>query len=138
MKSLLGQLLGPSVPAMGRLHEPSAPTGPKTPAANLTALRLRARELLEQLQKQAAADAVDRLEALRQLAGKLPSLIEDVKAGGAANAEWQALQKLLGDVQGLLAKKKLNESRLATVWSKAVTLLEAVAQGTGRTESFWK
>jgi Ca-activated chloride channel family protein len=95
------------------------------PVLDLTAYRKRSLELLDHLQKGAAADPGGRLSELGVFAEKLTALVADLKTIGAPKALYRPLEKLLVQIQALLAKENPFASKIAKLWLKAEEVLRA-------------
>jgi Ca-activated chloride channel family protein len=117
---------------------PAVPPPPPLAALDLSAYRRRAQELLEDLRKQAGADAATRLAALGTLAGKLEALIEDLRSVRAEAADLQPLEELLRNLRAFLGGPQPGKAEFVAVRDAAEKVLVAFAGPVGRREGFWK
>jgi Ca-activated chloride channel family protein len=101
----------------------------------LAPYRCRAREMLEALQSHAAGSAAERVTVLMELAVQLAALVRDLKSTGLAEDERKPLEKLLGDVQRLLAQGRVKEAKLSRLWSQAEEVLQRFVGTVGQVEN---
>jgi Ca-activated chloride channel family protein len=132
-RGLLNRLFGGTAP-QAPLPAPSPPAD-----VDLSAYRRRAQELLEELEKQIAADVPSRLVVLGSLAVKLEALVEDLKSVGVAAAEVRPLDDVLQDLKTLFGDRRPGDAAIAAAWSRTEAVLRSFAGSTaGRREGFWK
>jgi Ca-activated chloride channel family protein len=140
MSKMLGSIFG------GGDAKDGSPAVPAPAPMDLSAYRKRAAELLESLKGCQETDPLPWLRALGLVAEKLAALIEDLKSVGAGAAEIPPLEKLVAEVRSLLTKKRPEARKIASLWTRAEELLQAMAEGAtsgpapaaSKRSEFWK
>jgi Ca-activated chloride channel family protein len=118
------------------------------PSGDLASYRLQAAALLQALQSLTAiaADVKRRLKMLASLAGRLATLIRDLRLIKLAAAELQPLEKLHEELEQLAAKKRPSEEEVMQAWKTCEQVLQTFAGNsaaspaaeTDRRQGFWK
>ncbi len=139
---------GGSAPMRGRLADPTQAGGAYflmqpceshlqelSPEFELAAYRCRAAAWLEDAAACQLRDA--KMEFVRQLAGRLKELIDDLVSVGADDLTIKPLRELLAAIQQASAAAALSDDQLAQSWASIEQALAAFS-GTSRPREFWK
>jgi Ca-activated chloride channel family protein len=110
---------------------------------DLSAYRRRVMEWRQRLEQ---AKPADYRAELRFVSIPLLLLVEDLRSIGAPPTEMTPLENLLRDVRAFLARPRSNETELAALWARAVTLLKSFSEArtsgdakpANKRGAFWK
>jgi Ca-activated chloride channel family protein len=108
---------------------------------DVTPLRQRAAELLQELRSLQPADAAERWEHLRQLAEKLAKLVQAIQVAGSA--EGRELEKVLKRIRQQLTRKRRQDAESVSLWAQLEAVLAAFAGSatpppSAKRDEFWK
>jgi Ca-activated chloride channel family protein len=140
-----GGLVSRALRGIKRKLVQATPTPVPSAPPDLSPYRQRVRELVEHL-KGVTVDRSLCLHELTELAKKLELVVVELRALNVPETEFRTLADLVTELRKVLGRKRVSDTAVSELWSKAVQVLEAFAGCLARPpepepqrrEGFWK